>query len=323
MDAAPGATAGDPSQAGAAGGARLIAIDWGTSSLRAALVGDGGALLGERRRPWGIQHLPEGGFAAALRGVAGDWIDAAPDLPLLACGMVGSAQGWAEAPYVPVPADADAIACSLCRVDALPGVALHVVPGVCIDGARPDVMRGEETQAVGALVLHPALAARSTLVLPGTHSKWVRVRAGRVEDFHTYLTGELYALLAEHSIVGRPAREAGAEASDEAFDEGLAAAQGDEPLAGRLFSVRARVLRGALPAAHSLDYLSGLLIGDELRAALAHFDRDAPLALVGEPALAARYRRALALAGRGEVPVVEGATVAGLWRIALRAGLVR
>jgi 2-dehydro-3-deoxygalactonokinase len=236
--------------------------------------------------------------------------------------MVGSAQGWAGAAYVPVPADAAALAAALRRCETGLGRVLHIVPGVCVDGDRPDVMRGEETQAFGAIVRCGALARRSTLLLPGTHSKWVQVRAGRIESFRTFMTGELYALLAAHSILGRPAREAGATPSDDAFDEGLAAAQGDATLAGLLFSVRSRVLRGAVPAAHSLEYLSGLLIGDELRAALALADRGAPLALIGESALVARYRRALARFGRDDAVVIEGATPAGLWLVARHAGIV-
>lgn len=303
--------------------ARLIALDWGTSSLRAYLLGEGGALIEERRQPWGLLHLPEGGFAAALQGVAGDWLTALPTLPLIASGMVGSAQGWREAPYAGCPADAAALAAQLLRFEALPGVALHIVPGVRLGGTRPDVMRGEETQVVGLLALQPVPAAHATLLMPGTHSKWVRVDAGHIVDFHTYMTGELFALLREHSILGRPAREAGGgQASDEAFDRGVAAvrAAGVAGATALLFSARALVLGGQLRAGDSLDYLSGLLIGEELRCALAGDDAPEPV-LVGDVALCARYRRALALFGRSARTAGEGAAAAGLWQIATRAGL--
>ena len=303
--------------------ARLIALDWGTSALRAHLLGDGGALIEERRRPWGLLHLPEGGFAAALQGVAGDWLAAMPGLPLIASGMVGSAQGWREAPYAGCPADASALAAQLLRFEALPGALLHIVPGVRLAGPRPDVMRGEETQIVGLLCLQPSLATRATLVMPGTHSKWVRVEAGRIVDFHTYMTGELFALLREHSILGRPAREAGGGAgSDEAFDRGVQAVReaGAAGATARLFSARALVLAGQLNAADSLDYLSGLLIGEELRCALPAAGGTAPV-LVGDAALCARYQRALALYGCDAPSAAEGMAAAGLWQIAVRAGL--
>jgi 2-dehydro-3-deoxygalactonokinase len=302
--------------------ARLIALDWGTSSLRAHLLGEGGALIEERRQPWGLLHLPEGGFAAALKGVAGDWTEAMPAIPLIASGMVGSAQGWREAPYAGCPADAAALAAQLLRFEALPGAMLHIVPGVRLAGARPDVMRGEETQVVGLLALQPALVERAQLVMPGTHSKWVRVQAGRIVDFHTYMTGELFALLREHSILGRPAREAGGQASDEAFDRGVAAvrAAGAAGATALLFSARALVLGGQLRAADSLEYLSGLLLGEELRCALSDADAPEPV-LVGDAALCARYRRALALFGRNAQTAIEGVAAAGLWQIATRAGL--
>jgi 2-dehydro-3-deoxygalactonokinase len=322
--AAPGPEA--PAAGAAGADARLIALDWGTSSLRAYRLGAAGQVLEVRHRPWGILHLPEEGehgFAAALQHIAGDWLAAAPGLPVIAAGMVGSAQGWREAPYAGVPADAQALATRLLRFEALPGVLLHLVPGVRLGGARPDVMRGEETQIVGLLARQPPLADDTRLVLPGTHSKWVRIDGGRIADFHTYLTGELFALLRAHSILGRPAREAGGgEASDAAFDAGVAAVRdgGAGGATALLFTVRTRVLAGLLPAAHSLDYLSGLLVGDELRCALPGSE-GAPLWLVGDAALVARYRRALALSGR-EATVADGdAAARGLWQIARRAGL--
>jgi 2-dehydro-3-deoxygalactonokinase len=302
---------------------RLLALDWGTSSLRAYLLGEGGAVVEERHKPWGILHLPEGGFAGALQALAGDWLAATPGLPIIASGMVGSAQGWREAPYADCPADVAALAAQLQRFEALPGLALHIVPGVRLRGARPDVMRGEETQIVGALAREPALASRALLVMPGTHSKWVQVEGGRIVAFHTYMTGELFALLREHSILGRPAREAGGGvASDLAFEQGLAAVRdgGAAGASALLFSARTRVLAGELQAAHSLEYLSGLLLGEELRCALPAAAEAAPM-LVGDAALCARYGHALQLFGRHSQTAGEGAAPAGLWHIAAKAGL--
>lgn len=300
--------------------ARLLALDWGTSSLRACLLGEGGTVVEERHRPWGLLHLPEGGFGAALQGVAGDWLGT---LPLIASGMVGSAQGWREAPYAGCPADAAALAAQLLRFEALPGIELHIVPGVRRAGPRPDVMRGEETQVMGLLAQQPALSARSSLVMPGTHSKWVQVEDGRIVDFHTYMTGELFALLREHSILGRPAREAGnTPASGDAFERGVAAvrAAGAAGATALLFSARALVLGGQLRAADSLEYLSGLLVGEELRCALAEHGVQASV-LVGDAALCARYQRAMALFGCSAQTAGEGAAAAGQWQIARQAGL--
>ncbi|MEO7853995.1 MAG: 2-dehydro-3-deoxygalactonokinase, partial [Rubrivivax sp.] len=253
--------------------ARLVALDWGTSSVRAFLFGDGGTMLAQRQRPWGIQHLPEGGFAAALNGIAGDWLKPAPAVPLLACGMVGSAQGWHQAPYVPCPADPAALAAAIVACDIGDDRLLHIVPGV--SDPRPDVMRGEETQLLGALRMAPQLAARATLLMPGSHSKWVEVRDGRIDTFTTYLSGELFAVLRDHSILGRPQQQAASRepaasgAGDDspeawrAFDLGVSAVRRQGSATALLFSTRALVLSGDMKAEHSLQYLSGLLIGDE------------------------------------------------------------
>jgi 2-dehydro-3-deoxygalactonokinase len=307
--------------------ARLIALDWGTSSLRAYLLGEGAAVVESRQQPWGILHLPEGGFAAALQGVAGDWLAVQPRLPVIASGMVGSAQGWREAAYAPCPADARSLADQLLAFEPGPGLRMHIVPGVRLAGERSDVMRGEETQIVGLLSREPALAARCALVMPGTHCKWVQVRDAAITTFNTYMTGELFALLAQHSILGRPAREAGtAVACDAAFERGVAAvrthAAGATPL---LFSARTLVLGGQLAAADSLEYLSGLLVGEEIRCALQsgpHAD-ELPRLLVGDAALCRRYQRALALFGLSSQLAADGAAPAGLWQIALSAGLLR
>lgn len=306
-------------------GAALIGLDWGTTALRAWLLDAGGGVLATRAAPHGIMQLPEGGFPAAFAAIAGDWRADHPELPALAAGMVGSAQGWREAPYRECPAGPEDLAGALTRVPLAGGGALHVIPGVARFDALPDVMRGEETQVAGALALHPEMAASALLVLPGTHSKWVRVEDGRIRSFRTFMTGELFSVLRGHSILGRPAQGAAAAAPEEAaraFDRGVAAVrEGGEGLAPLLFSARALVLAERLGAAESLDYLSGLLIGEELRCGLAG---GAPprITLIGEDALCARYRRALALFGSAEPRWLEGATIAGLLRVARAAGLL-
>lgn len=310
--------------------ARLIAIDWGTSSLRAYLLGDDGTVLEEQSLPWGIMATPEGDFAKALDSVTAVWRQRQPDLPVLAAGMIGSRQGWREIPYVACPAGLGDLVGAVAGQSASADIVLPIVPGIAMDGDIPGVMRGEETQIVGALALAPYLAENALLVLPGTHSKWVTVQGGKIVAFTTYLTGELFAVLGKHSILGRPAFEARKDAdafssaeSWEAFERGVLTIRNNSSrgLSPLLFSTRSLVLAGRLPAAVSLDYLSGLLLGEEIRCALAERPQTdaAPLALIGESALCERYLRALALFGITDGPVIEGASAAGLWRIAERA----
>jgi 2-dehydro-3-deoxygalactonokinase len=214
----------------------LIGLDWGTSSLRAYWLEDG-SIRQTRSLPWGIRHLPEGGFEAALAEICAEW----PLLPRLACGMVGSRNGWLEVPYLDLPADPALLGVSLQSLHTADGRELHIVPG--LRNARgPDVMRGEETQLVGAVTRHPALAAKSTVILPGTHSKWVSIREGAVVDFCTMMTGELFALLRQHSILGAGMVESIEDG--EAFARGVITAR-DSGAAGalsRLFSARAMML---------------------------------------------------------------------------------
>jgi len=310
----------------------LIALDWGTSSLRAYLMGRGGALLERRTQPWGIQHLPEGGFVAAFRGIAGDWRDQLPTLPVLAAGMIGSRHGWREVPYVECPADPTAIAGGIVAFDGGCGT-VHIVPGLIQGGGLPDVMRGEETQIIGALAIEPELAAASLFVLPGTHCKWADIRAGRVVRFTTYITGELYAVLRDHSILGRPAKEAVVQPVDTAsavahasFHRGLKTAldSGIEGMAGRLFTTRSLFLNGELSAPQSLDYLSGLLVGEEIRSMTAglHGSPCPPIVLLGDAGLCDRYRMALAAFGIHRVRTLDETGPAGLWQIASAARLL-
>ena len=185
-------------------GRPLIAIDWGTSSLRGARLDAAGAVVEERSFGRGILTVPAGGFSALFDELFGDWLNA-PDALALIAGMAGSRQGWVEAPYCACPAGLDEVAARLAWIEA---GRIALVPGLsCERAGVPDVMRGEETQVFGALRLLGV--DRGTLVLPGTHSKWVRVEAGRIVEFATLMTGEFYALLRRHSILARtlPASE--------------------------------------------------------------------------------------------------------------------
>ncbi|ARS52331.1 2-dehydro-3-deoxygalactonokinase [Kushneria konosiri] len=314
--------------------ARLIALDWGTSTLRAWLLDERGQILDQRHEPWGILQTPEGDFARAYQTVVGPWRETHPELPALACGMIGSRGGWQEVPYVAAPVDAGAIANGLIEIET--GIdRLSLVPGVmqhsdATTGALPNVMRGEETQLIGVMAHQPELAQASLLVMPGTHSKWARIEHERLTGFTTHMTGELYAVLREHSILGRPARECQEDASQAAslaaFDEGLANARdaGSAGLSGQLFSVRSRVLADELSPAASLAYLSGLLIGEEVRSATVALEAQSrlKLALIGDDALCQRYTRALSYFDYADVQTISDASISGLMTIARHAGLI-
>jgi 2-dehydro-3-deoxygalactonokinase len=304
--------------------AQLIAIDWGSSRLRAWLLGPAGTVLAERGSDDGASRLVGGApvFAAALQALAGDWL--AQRLPAIACGMVGSAHGWREARYATCPAALAELHRHTVKVDTPAGTPLHIVPGLLDEPATgtPDVMRGEETQLAGLLALDPARTAHATVLMPGTHSKWVRLQDGRVQGFRTRITGELYAVLRQHSVLGRlmPATDDGTEHA-EAFDAGVAAARGSAgaDLSAQLFAVRTLGLTGRLRAESLPDYLSGLLIGHELAAGL--HPGGPPLLLVGDPALCRRYGRALQAFGVSPAAVHGNTAVAGLWQLARQANL--
>ena len=228
----------------------MIAIDWGTSSFRAYRLGSDGTILESRSAPMGILAVSPGKFPEVLEEQIGEW----RETPIVMSGMVGSRQGWVEAPYVPCPAGFDEIAGAMREVRK----GVWIVPGVsCLDAKGvPDVMRGEETQVLGA-------TRDGLFCLPGTHSKWVEVTRGRIERFSTYMTGELYAVLKLHSILGRMMAEG--EPDARAFGEGIARSGEPGGLLHHLFGVRTRGLMGELGPAASASYLSGILIGHELR----------------------------------------------------------
>jgi 2-dehydro-3-deoxygalactonokinase len=312
---------------------RLIALDWGTTSLRAYRFERGGDVVETRQLPAGIMRVATGdraaaGFERAFEQACGDWIGASPASAIIACGMVGSAQGWREAAYLEVPTSLDDLGRALTDVEMPGGSVLHIIPGLIERGPLPDVMRGEETQVAGAIergagVPTPA-GADTWIGLPGTHTKWVRVRDRRIVHFHTFMTGEVFAALCTHTILGRTMQRPSTP-DHHAFDRGVAVARSPQARAGVLstiFSTRTLGLVGALSAQAQPDYLSGLLIGHELAALERLDERPEPLVLVGSDDLCQRYQRALAAFGHPPAAIAPDATERGLWRIAVSAGLV-
>jgi 2-dehydro-3-deoxygalactonokinase len=313
--------------------AHLLALDWGTSSLRAFLMQEG-RIIDTRQSDHGIQHLPASGvagFEQAFAAIAGDWVKRWPTLAVVASGMVGSAQGWREAPYVRCPADVQLLAQHGIRVASGIGPDVVIAPGVLLDQPEqmPDVIRGEEIQIAGALSENRQWAARCCMVLPGTHSKWVSVREGRLEHFSTYMTGELFAVLCQHSILGRllpTSKSATREPDREAFELGLKQAQSGRAgdLTHHIFATRTLGLTGRLQSVMLADYLSGLLIGSELVSALADFhEREPmPLVLIGETALCRRYADALCYFGQPVAAVLGNTAALGLWSFAMATSLL-
>lgn len=291
----------------------MIAVDWGTTSLRGVLIDATGQISERRALPQGILQIAAGEFEAAWQQHFGDWLALSPELCLLS-GMVGSRQGWQEAAYCPCPADFDALCASLLWLPTSSAVPCAIVPGMSFTPHQPvnavqsvpDVMRGEEIQVMGAQRL---LGTNSGLfVLPGTHSKWVAVQDSAITQLKTFMTGELYALLAQHSILGKTIDSDGA-LDEQAFTQGVDRAQQSEVLSHMLFGVRALSLFDALNAAQSASYLSGLLIGQEIKSMQP--TPGTRIALIGSNTLTARYELALRHLNCNTVAFHDEATWAG------------
>lgn len=331
----------DPKKKAYTNRAQLIALDWGTSSLRAYLLGESGSILSQVSLAAGIMRLKETSrtnagstseaFEKAFERASGRWLRAMPSLPVIASGMVGSRGGWREAPYLSVPMDISDLWRHLTEIRTAKRGMIHIVPGLVRRGELVNVMRGEETQILGALSAFPsAERKRASICLPGTHSKWARIRGTSVEDFETFMTGEVYAALCQHTILGRTMKQSAC-FLPEAFDRGVQVAEtaGHLGVLSNIFSVRTLGLTGQLAAEEQADYLSGLLIGHEINAiSLLHAEtglpskESLPIILAGESSLCMRYQRALDLRQYKNVTLIADATTRGLWQIALRAGLV-
>ncbi|NHZ87453.1 2-dehydro-3-deoxygalactonokinase [Massilia sp. CCM 8733] len=262
---------------------QLLGIDWGTSNRRAYLVGRDGKCLARHADDQGMLAVG-GDFAGSLAALRAR-MAVADGVPVVMSGMVGSASGWQEVPYLDTRVPLTGLPAHLAPVQGQAGC--FIVPGYCTRDGAVDVMRGEETQLLGAV-------GRGLLdgwvVLPGTHSKWVYLRGGKVDQLVTYMTGELFSMLAAGGTLA--ALMAGALDDDSAFGAGLQEARRARPLSNALFGVRARVVSKTMAAAQARSFVSGLLIGTEFVAAQGH--ADGAIDIIGSPLLAARYRSAAA-----------------------------
>lgn len=320
--------------------AQLIALDWGTTSARAYLMGRDGDTVAERNSSLGImevaaktkaESLPLAlAFEKALEELCGDWLERFETIPVIACGMVGSQQGWAEAEYRPVPANLADPDYAMATVQIAPNRLMHIIPGVLDRKELPDVMRGEETQILGAVelggnALHEA--EEQLFLLPGTHSKWVKVSGRTITGFSTSMTGETYALLSSRSILSKLIEPTDA-VDWNAFERGVRIAQspaGSADLMLTAFSARTLVLTGGLKKTEVSDYLSGLMIGAEIRSVLgvARGTAFPGVTICGNKELSARYATALKIFGIDQIREFQGTAPRGMWAVACAQGLVQ
>ena len=285
----------------------LVAIDWGTSSLRGALLDAEGRVLEEQSHPRGILTVSPGEFPAVFESLFGHWMQPRGSRCLIS-GMAGSKQGWVEVPYCACPAGKVEVGNSIVDIESNAERTISMVPGLSDehDGV-PDVMRGEEVQIFGAM----ALTGRDegVFVLPGTHNKWVIVRKGRVAGFRTFMTGEFYALLSQHSILARML-DATAPLDEAAFLQGVTQTDNGQGVLHNAFGARSLPLFDRMPKAEVASYLSGLLIGEELRTQSLHGVGE--VVLIGSPALTGRYALALRTMSVATRTLGAEATWAGL-----------
>jgi 2-dehydro-3-deoxygalactonokinase len=286
----------------------FIAVDWGTTNRRAYLIGGSGACENEFEDHKGVLSIEPGGFPDAIAEIR----HRLGDKPLLLAGMVGSNRGWKEAPYVPCPAGLDELVAALVWV----GEREAIVPGVSLlKNDRADVMRGEEVQLLGA-VAAGSVGADGLVCHPGTHNKWATLHKGKLGEFRTVMTGELFSLLKEHSILSDFLQ--GPVEPNDVFKGAAAFGINHEALPSELFAVRARVLLGQAKKEDAASYASGLLIGSDVRIGLS-YPTGAQVAVIGRPELTRLYAAAIAQANRTAIEIDgEQAFLAGIHEIAKR-----
>jgi 2-dehydro-3-deoxygalactonokinase len=293
----------------------LIGIDWGTSNNRAYRIDDRGEVLESRCGGVGLSAVKDRDFDAALETFIADWREGeGRGIPILMSGMIGSRNGWSEAGYCECPFGVEELSRTIVPVSARAGTAYIVGGGSVIDArGRHDVMRGEETQILGL----EDTTGSHLVIAPGTHSKWAVLESGRIKRFRTYMTGELFALLKEHSILGWLMPDRSARVDDKtAYLRGVQDAAADSDLLHGLFNVRTEGLFQPDQAGKLVSYLSGLLIGHEIGGATKRF-AETSITIIAEPELASLYRLAMASLERPDVGLADvgAVTARGLWRI--------
>ena len=296
----------------------LIIVDWGTTSLRAALVDDQGDTVDTIETQRGVQFIQGNAYEAELLKAIGPWLNKYGTLRVVAMGMITSRNGWVEVPYVSCPATVLDLAAGTNQMTLPNGSDLVFLAGINDPSCSPfpDVMRGEETQIVGF-----GLEKAAVIVLPGTHCKWAQIQPGRIERFQTFVTGEIYALLSQHSFIAKVGTAQTDEINWKAFERGVTTAKGasDESnsLLSLLFSARTGMLAKQLSEDEMRDYVSGILIGYEFREAQAcgWFKTGDEIGIVGNDGLNTRYEHAANLFDLGTVNGGEEAAIRGAMTI--------
>lgn len=286
-----------------------IAIDWGTTNFRAFLM-QGSKQVSRISQPCGLLSVEKDQFAPTLQNLLQTWLEEYGNLPIVMAGMVGSQQGWHEVPYAPLPCNAQDLASRTLAFTTPWGSQAWLIPGAngTSQFGQPDVMRGEEVQLFGLSALHPA--DEHFVLLPGTHSKHAQLRLGEITASSTFMTGEIFSLLSQHSILGRALPEQ--QEDNEAFLLGVRTAIQGAPFTHLIFSARTRRLAGEIKEASVHSYLSGLTIGYELQALPAALHAW----LVGSPSLTARYELAASLMDLNFSPANgDDCFIHGLWHL--------
>lgn len=319
-----------------------FAVDWGTSSCRMWAMDRDGGCVAAARSDEGILATSKAAagtqgtsrrdiFEGVLERLGGDLMRDNPAAPVIACGMVGANIGWVEARYLEVPIGLGFSRADLTHTTTSTGRDVWIVPGlhqeVDPQTLYPDVMRGEETQLIGVTSMlreRGELNDPQTVLLPGTHTKWVSISGGAVVRFSTVMSGEMFRLLLDHSILGDPVVPSN-EFHPDAFQRGLGIARAGGPgrLAAKVFAARTLLLDGEVGHEQVADLLSGILVGEEVVSALPAYEQDrGAIALCGAPKLTSQYALALEELGSHALVVGEDATAAGLASIAREAGLI-
>ncbi len=269
----------------------FIGIDWGSTNARALLFASDGKILEERDEPLGIKHVSPGGHRAAFEKLTAGWRERHGPIPALLSGMIGSRTGWREAPYAAAPANLTELYHTLVPAPDVENV--WIVPGVSLATTRCDVMRGEELQLLG---LGARAAEFDWVCIPGTHSKWIRAEWPFVREFHTAMTGETFAAIAEHTLFAQliPPVKPGSVWGKPAFQSGLERSAPPHGLLNSLFGIRADLLLGRIQATEVADLISGLVIGTEINHVRALTQVGSRVALLAAPGLQSRYECALA-----------------------------
>jgi len=297
----------------------LIAIDWGTTSFRAYLFDANGTIIEKSAASAGIMQENDSEFEDVFYNHTGQWLADHSNAAVIASGMITSKQGWVETPYIQCPASLDDLSRNLTMYETSQRDTIHFVPGVCQQSPTPNIMRGEETQMAGL-----DSSASVTAVLPGTHSKWIRMDGDTIQYFSTFMTGELFAALIQHTILGRLVTEGeDHEGFARGVHDGFSSREKEGGILSKLFGARALPLLEMMKPDAIKDYISGLLLGTEIQEAVkSGYGLNVTPVICGSADLVERYKKALEICGIRTESGKDDLAAFGLCRIARAANLM-